>query len=387
MLPRLSIITPSYNQAPYLEQTILSVIEQAYPNVEHLLIDGNSSDGTLDVIKRYEDRLAYWVSEPDRGQSHAVNKALERATGDWIGWLNSDDYYLPGAFEAVVSTVSNVESRVGLVFGRGLRVGPEGLPIGPFWPRDPAFNRDALLYGVDYILQPTAFIRREAWKTVGPLDERLRYCMDYDLWLRLSAKFEVGTVAHTVAASREHPESKTLTGGIERWYEISQMIARHTGGAITPGVILYLLQTLRALTQSGHTAPLFGSSFQAASESLWREAFLPLTTFSANGDWLPTVDRARPEGTDPIEWMIARIKPDKPDREGAASYSETPTAELLKQIHELTAALRYWEAQAAVLLEQADASAKIRYLGGRIGHAARRRLGNVVRRLGPWLHR
>jgi GT2 family glycosyltransferase len=371
MPPRLSIITPSYNQARYLERTILSVIEQAYPNVEHLVIDGNSSDGSRDIIRRYEDRLAYWVSEPDRGQSHAVNKALERATGDWIGWLNSDDYYLPGAFDAVVSTVSKVESRVGLVFGRGLRVGPDGQDIAPFWPRDPVFNRDALLYGVDYILQPTAFIRREAWKTVGPLDERLRYCMDYDLWLRLSERFEVGTIPHVVAASREHPDSKTLSGGVERWYEISQMIARHTGGAITPGVVLYLLQTLRDLTQTGRTAALFGSSFQAASESLWRKALLPLTAFSATSDWLPTVAGARPEGADPIEWMVARIK------------RETHEKGPAEQIDELTAALRYWEAQAAVLLERADASAKIRYLGGRIGHAVRRRMGNVVR----WLRR
>jgi len=375
MQPRLSIITPSYNQARYLERTILSVIEQAYPNVEHLVIDGNSSDGSRDIIRRYEERLAYWVSEPDRGQSHAVNKALERATGDWIGWLNSDDYYLPGAFEAVVSTVSKVESRVGLVFGRGLRVGPDGQDIAPFWPRDPVFNRDALLYGVDYILQPTAFIRREAWRTVGPLDERLRYCMDYDLWLRLSERFEVGTIPHVVAASREHPDSKTRAGGVERWYEISQMIARHTGGAITPGVVLYLLETLRDLTQTGRTAPLFGPSFQAVSESLWRKALLPLTAFSASSDWLPTVDGARPEGADPIEWMVAGIKRDRGDSPDAE--------ELLKQVDELTAALRYWEAQAAVLLEQADASAKIRFLGGRISHAARRRMGNVVR----WLRR
>jgi hypothetical protein len=380
MLPRLSILTPSFNQARYLEQNLLSVIEQAYPNVEHLVVDGNSSDGTVDVIRRYEDRLAYWVSEPDRGQSHAVNKALERATGDWIGWLNSDDYYLPGAFEALVSTVTKVDGDVGLIFGRGLRVGPEGQHIGPFWPRHPVFNRDALLYGVDYILQPAAFIRRDAWKAVGPLDEHLRYCMDYDLWLRLSEKFEVRTIDHAVAASREHPETKTVTGGIERWHEISRMIARHTGGAITPGVVLYLLQTLRDLSQTGRTAPLFGSSFQAGIDSLWTRTSRPLTAFSPDGDWMPTVDEVRPKDTDPVEWIVARVK-HGPD---VAPYDwEGRVEELVRQIDELTAALRHWEAQAAILLSHADAAAKIRYMSNRIGHGTRRRLEGVVR----WLRR
>ncbi len=93
-----------------------------------------------------------------------------------------------------------------------------------------SYNRDALLYGVDYILQPTAFIRREAWRTVGSLDERLRYCMDYDLWLRLSERFEVGTIPHVVAASREHPDSKTRAGGVERWYEISRSCGEKANG-------------------------------------------------------------------------------------------------------------------------------------------------------------
>jgi hypothetical protein len=297
--------------------------------------------------------------------------------------LNSDDYYLPGAFDAVIAAVTQAESDVALVFGRGLRVGPEGQEIAPFWPRHPVFNRDALLYGVDYILQPTAFIRREAWKAVGPLDEGLRYCMDYDLWLRLSEKFKVGTITHAVAASREHRESKTFTGGVERWHEISRMIARHTGGAITPGVVLYLLQTVQDLTKNGSTAPLFGPSFQAGIESLWAKTLVPLTAFSANGDWMPTLGAARPPEADPIEWIAARIPEPRMDRMVARHDPERRADGLQRQIDELTAALRYWESQAAILFENADASARIRYMTGRINHAARRRLESVVR----WLLR
>jgi GT2 family glycosyltransferase len=379
MPPRLSVLTPSLNQARYLEQSIRSVIDQGHSDVEHLVVDGGSRDDSVEVIRRYEHRLAYWVSEPDRGQSHAVNKALDRSTGDWIGWLNSDDYYLPGAFDAVVSTLGKAESDVAFVFGRGLRVGPDGREIGPFWPRTPVFNRDALLYGVDYILQPSVFVRRSAWKAVGPLDETLRYCMDYDLWLRLSEKFKVATVPHAVAASREHRESKTFTGGIERWQEIARMIARHTGGAITPGVMLYLLQTVQDLTRSGSTAPLFGPSFQAGIEALWAKTLVPLTAFSANGDWMPTEGAARPPDADPVAWIAAKIAEPHMAPVVARHDPDRRAEDLLKKIDELTAALRHWESQAAILLEQADASVRFRYMSGRLGHAARRRLDSVVR--------
>jgi hypothetical protein len=383
MLPRLSIITPSFNQGHYLEQSIRSVVDQRYPDVEHFIIDGNSRDDSVEIIRRYEDRLAYWVSEPDRGQSHAVNKALERATGDWIGWLNSDDYYLPGAFDAVASTLGKVDRDVALVFGRGVRVGPEGQEVGPFWPRTPAFNRDALLYGVDYILQPTAFIRREAWQAVGPLDESLRYCMDYDLWLRLSERFKVDTIAHPVAASREHRESKTFTGGTERWQEIFRMIGRHTGGAITPGVLLYLLQTVQDLTKTGRTAPLFGPSFQAGVDALWAKTMVPLTVFSANGDWMPTAGIVRPADVDPIDWIASKLAEPRMAPMVVRVDPERRVEALTRQIDELTAALRHWESQAAILLDTADASTRFRHMAGRVTHAARRRLDSVAR----WLLR
>src|ERR1051325_5733493 len=105
--PRISVITPSYNQAQFLEQTIRSVLLQGYPNLEYIIIDGHSSDGSAEIIKRYEQHLAFWVSEPDRGQSHAINKGLTMATGQIMCWLNSDDYYLPGTLETVATALAD----------------------------------------------------------------------------------------------------------------------------------------------------------------------------------------------------------------------------------------------------------------------------------------
>ncbi|NVO00781.1 MAG: glycosyltransferase, partial [Geobacteraceae bacterium] len=123
--PKITIVTPSYNQGRFLEKTILSVLDQGYPNLEYIVIDGGSTDESVEIIKKYADRLTYWVSEPDRGQSHAINKGFERATGEIFGWLNSDDWYHPGALQAVAEAFA-ANPDVGAVVGAGEMVDEEG---------------------------------------------------------------------------------------------------------------------------------------------------------------------------------------------------------------------------------------------------------------------
>jgi glycosyltransferase involved in cell wall biosynthesis len=203
-LPLVSIVTPSFDQGRYIEATIRSVLEQDYPRIEHIVVDGGSTDETLEVLRRY-DHLR-WVSEPDRGQAHALNKGFALATGDLFGWLNSDDVYLPGAISAAVEMMRM--TGCGLAHGGWSQIDEDGrlvreLPPIPFDYRLQLEVRNA-------VSQPGTFFTREAFETVGGVDERFRYAMDYELWLRIGARFEVRHVERTLAAHRLHPTSKTV---------------------------------------------------------------------------------------------------------------------------------------------------------------------------------
>lgn len=181
-LPLISIVTPSYNQARFLEDTLRSVVAQAYPRTEHIVIDGGSSDGSVDIIRRYAPHLRSWVSEPDRGQSHAINKGLAQAQGDVLTWLNSDDTYLPGALDEVGRFFAG-HPDIDLVYGDYVYTDAAGQPMR----RRHVFNSiayESLLYH-DYLGQPAVFFRRSLFGKVGPLDESLHYCMDWDLFLRM----------------------------------------------------------------------------------------------------------------------------------------------------------------------------------------------------------
>ena len=240
--PKVSVITPSYNQARFLERTIRSVLHQGYSNLEYIVIDGGSTDGSVDVIRRYADRLAFWVSEPDRGQANAVNKGMARVTGDVVGWVNSDDFYYPGAIHAAVDAFAT-DPTIGFVYGRGNRVDERDELIEPFEFTRP-FHVHTLSYGVDYILQPTVFMRRGALAAVDPIDPTLHWTLDWDLWIRLGRTFPARMIDHLTAASREYAATKTSKGGFDRMEEIQRIVRRHTGDDVSVGYLNYLMFTL-----------------------------------------------------------------------------------------------------------------------------------------------
>jgi len=204
---RFTIVTPSYNQGKYLEKTILSVLEQGYPNLEYIIIDGGSTDESVAIIKKYADRLAYWVSEPDRGQSHAINKGFERATGDIFGWLNSDDWYHPGALQAVAEAfASNPEA--GAVVGAGEYIDETGAIINLSVPN--AISLESIYSWFDeFFWQPSCFFTRETWGDCGPLDESLVYAMDLDLWIKMAKKYQFAAIETLLSTSLKHPDAKT----------------------------------------------------------------------------------------------------------------------------------------------------------------------------------
>ncbi len=205
--PRISVVTPSFNQARYLERTILSVLNQGYPNLEYMIIDGGSTDGSVEIIRKYERRLAFWVSERDRGQSHAINKGFARSTGEILAWLNSDDTYPPETLSYVGSWFQR-HKKTDLLYGETIIVDEEDVPLRIL--KDVRYCRGALNYWAVNIVQPNAFWRREAMMRVGELNIDYHYVMDIDLWLNLQktgSRFKYAR--RPLASFRVHPESKS----------------------------------------------------------------------------------------------------------------------------------------------------------------------------------
>ena len=201
-----SLITPSFNQAAYLEQTIRSVLAQNYPNIQYLISDGNSTDGSVDIIQTYAPRLSWWVSEPDQGQADAINKGFAHSNGEIVAWLNSDDLYAPGAVASAVRAFQD-HPQAGLVYGRAVSINAKGRPLN-----DLAFGR----WGVDdlaafnILTQPAVFIRREAWERAGGLDDSYHMLLDHHLWLRIAARDEIVGVPEVWAFARHHPAAKNV---------------------------------------------------------------------------------------------------------------------------------------------------------------------------------
>ena len=208
-LPKISIITPSYNQAQYIEQTILSVLEQGYENLEFIIIDGGSNDGSVDVIRKYENQLHYWITEKDRGQAHALNKGLAQATGDIVAYLNSDDLYLPGAF-AAVGKFFQEHPDCDWLCGDTLMFG-EGRDDEVVVANVPRSAAQALSWAYT-APQPGMFWKRELLHE--GFAERWRYCFDHELYVRLLlAGHKCEHLPQTLAAYRLHVASKTVAEG------------------------------------------------------------------------------------------------------------------------------------------------------------------------------
>jgi len=193
------------NQARYLEATIRSVLDQEYPNLEYIIIDGGSDDGSVELIKEYSDRLAYWISEPDEGQTDALIKGFDRATGDVMAWLNSDDlYYTHTLYEVAETFVRNPQWQV--VYGDGLWIDAKGRPIEP--KKEIGFNRFIWLYDHNYIPQPATFWRRGIYEQVGGLSAEWNLAMDADLWIRFAEHTTLHHIPRMWALARYYPEQK-----------------------------------------------------------------------------------------------------------------------------------------------------------------------------------
>jgi glycosyltransferase involved in cell wall biosynthesis len=204
--PRISVVTPSYNQEKFLERTILSVINQGYPNLEYIIIDGGSTDGSIDLIKKYEKHLTYWISEKDCGQSHAINKGFKIVTGDWVAWQNSDDIFYPGTFESLANAARK-NSQSSLIIGNMNMIDEQGDVINDLKYVTPTY--ESLLAEGMVLTNQAAFWRRSIHEKIGYLKEDLHYGFDYEWFLRILQYGRATHINKTWGGLRMHSQTKT----------------------------------------------------------------------------------------------------------------------------------------------------------------------------------
>ncbi len=259
--PLVSIITPSFNQARYIEATIRSVLSQDYPNIEYIIVDGGSTDETVAIIKKYtlesdsllsvqkqasaiqSRSIAWWVSEKDKGQTDAINKGFARAKGQILAWLNSDDTYEPGAISAAVKYLQE-HPEVGMVYGDCNYINEDGRVIGKFGSAQTDYR--LLRQGYAHIPQQTMFFRADLWKQVGPLDPSFYFAMDYDLWTRLAARTVLQYVPQLWANFRLHTSGKTIAADDRCWPEMIRVHYRDGGSFFAVIVAKYYIRKLIA---------------------------------------------------------------------------------------------------------------------------------------------
>lgn len=239
-----SIITPSFNQSRYLETTIRSVLEQNCPSIEYLIADGGSTDGSADIIRRYADKLAWWTSEKDKGQTDALNKGFSHAKGEILAWLNSDDTYEPGAVAAAVKYLTE-HPEIGMVYADTNFIDENGRVIGRFPAAQTDYRR--LREGYVHVPQQAAFFRADLWRQVGPLDPDFYFAMDYDLWTRLAKLAPFAYLPGQIWANfRLHTSGKTIAADDRCWPEMLKVHYRDGGSFFAPIVAKYYLRKVVA---------------------------------------------------------------------------------------------------------------------------------------------
>jgi hypothetical protein len=265
--PKISIVTPSFNQGKYLEETVRSVLDQGYPNLEYFVIDGGSTDGSVDILRKYADRLTGWVSEPDRGQIHAINKGFARATGDIMAWINSDDKYCPWTLDVVgrifaglpevrwlTSQTQLLWNRTGQLqtafhshrFARTWFYRGWTIPIIPIRPEQKS-----------WIMQEATFWRRELWQAAGAhLDETLRIACDFELWARFYEHADLATTVCPLAGFRYHGQQKSMAQA-EYHAEAMAVLAHYRKRTVHNPALQWLLRQI--LRYAGRAGERFGS--------------------------------------------------------------------------------------------------------------------------------
>ena len=245
--PRITVVTPSYNQAEFLERTIRSVLDQNYTNLEYIIVDGGSTDGSVDIIRKYESQLSWWVSEPDNGQADAINKGLSRATGDWLAWQNSDDVYSPGAFADLVASAKKYPL-AGFIVGNISLIDASDRLIRDLRYITPNYN--ALRAEGMLLANQAAFWRRSMQVELGPIDDRLHYLFDYEWFLRLAVHTKGVHIGRTWGALRRHDATKTSTQAAAFQDEMKRVLSGREMPTWQIGI--YKLRRYALLIAQGH---------------------------------------------------------------------------------------------------------------------------------------
>jgi glycosyltransferase involved in cell wall biosynthesis len=235
--PKISIVTPSYQQGRFIEETIRSVLLQGYPNLEYIVVDAGSTDESVSILRKYDRWISSWVSEADNGQSEAINKGFRKATGAIFGWLNSDDMYEPDSIDRVAKYFVH-HDECGLLYGNGWYMDEQSRKTRPcHWIKP---YKRPLFFTTNFVLQPSAFWRRSVWEITNGLDTNLQWAMDWEWLLRATALAQPHYLRADLARWRFRPGIKTLSGGWARRAEIAE-ISRKYGGVLQPTYLLYRL--------------------------------------------------------------------------------------------------------------------------------------------------